>query len=47
MYRGKREKPRRRRPTGRAKEKLKGFLLGVISGLAANLITSLVQKLFD
>lgn len=47
MYRGKREKPRRPKPTGRPKEKALDFILGVISGLAANLITSLVQKLFN
>lgn len=47
MYRGKREKPRRPKPTGRPKEKALDFILGVISGLAANLITSLVQKLLN
>ena len=47
MYRGKREKPRRSKPTGQLKEKVASFLLGVISGLAANLITSFVQKLLD
>ena len=47
MYRGKREKPRRPRPTGRPKEKALDFVLGVISGLTANLITSFVQKLLD
>ena len=47
MSRGSRKKPRRRKPTGRPKEKATDFILGVISGLTANLITSLVQKLLD
>ena len=47
MPRGKKKKPRRQKPTGRPKEKALDFILGVISGLTANLITSLVQKLLD
>lgn len=46
MYRGKREAPRKRLLTGRAKERVESFILGVISGLAANLITSLFQRWF-
>lgn len=46
MYRGKWEAPRKQWLTERAKEKVESFILGVISGLAANLITSLFQRWF-
>lgn len=41
------KKPRRPKPTRQFKEKVAPFILGVISGLVANLITALVQALLE
>lgn len=46
MYRGKWEAPRKPKLTERTKDRVESFILGVISGLTANLITSLFQRWF-
>ena len=43
----KKPKPRKRKQAGLAEEKVISFILGVISGLVANLITAAVQKLLS
>ena len=43
----KKPKPRKRKQAGLAEEKGLNFILGVISGLVANLITELVRKLLS